>query len=336
MLKKWSFIYAYKIEIVFEIFLYVFDNAGTTKENIYLAMSEGIISPRNKSDLWEKADAKKKDRNKLEYLHACEYLNFITKSNDQYYPDLTDFKKTKLELISYLRFHNTLEAATPNLKKDTSEMLIQNYPVAKNFFSWFKNFNLNSDHSNGIYFFQQNVSKGSDYALIDNNFYLIPKNYHRMIDLFKAWFINLGSLETIFLPLKDVNLNSKILDINFSKYISTKKEIYIFQYYYLPKESNNPIFEISNAINNLVIKKRNNVLSLTELIVYIAQETKIAHAIIKDTIVLLAQKEPSIYYLERLSEYYLDQKSLHHMENVFIKYNGFYRNRLIVRLNNGK
>ena len=298
-------------------------------------MTRGIILPRNKSNIWEKAEAKKKDRNKLEYLHACEYLDFIIKKNDKYFPNMDKYEQIKTSLILFLRTHVSLDEAPIDMKKNITSMLIEQYPVAKNFFSWFKNFDFNTNDSNELYFFQLNNNKGLDHVLIKKNLYQIPKNYHRMIDLFKAWFVNLGALEAIFLPIKDVNLNSKILDIDFSNYINTKKDIYIFQLFYLPKESMNPTLKIANVIKNIAISKRMNVFSLSELIVYIAQETKIPYATIKDSIVELAKKEPSTYYLERLSEYYLDQKSLYHMENAFIKYNGFYRNRLIVRLNNG-
>ena len=97
--KKWDFIYAYNIKTIRDIFCFVSRNEGIELPFLYNKMDNNFIPPPNNKK-WENINSKKKDRNKLEYLHATKFLNLILQNELKVFTEEKKFVKEKQNILN--------------------------------------------------------------------------------------------------------------------------------------------------------------------------------------------------------------------------------------------
>lgn len=83
--------------------------------------------------------------------------------------------------------------------------------------------------------------------------------------------------------------------------------------------------DIHFKIKTLLVDSRNNIINIPDFIIEAKQKLRLNVDIIKIGIIIVAKREPNIFYLERISEYYTDQR------RHYILYDGFIRNRILIR-----
>lgn len=140
--RKWSFLYAYNIRIIRDLFVYCALKKKITQEELYKAMDTNNIPPPK--ERWATPNRKKIDRLKLEYVHAATYLGFLDELRGSFTPDFSQNlseKETILEENKGRKFEPAIISPPLTEKEKTAILtIILNYGRARDFLRWFLDF----------------------------------------------------------------------------------------------------------------------------------------------------------------------------------------------------
>lgn len=213
--RKWSFIYAYNLKTLRDIFIYCNLKKEIDEKKLYADMAENIIALPGKK--WINEKIKRKERLRHEYIHAAEYLKLIRRENGMVYTDLVNFSAEKKILIESNK-NRKFEPSGDSIELNSSEKeaflnIIFGYERARDYLYWFLD---SEEYKNSDSFTLRDYKKkakpiflsgktaankkGSD-TLKKNQHdeaYKIPDRYIRLANtLFPSWFIELGLIDKI-------------------------------------------------------------------------------------------------------------------------------------------
>jgi hypothetical protein len=140
--RKWSFLYAYNIRIIRDLFVYCALKKKITQEELYKAMDTNNIPPPK--ERWATPNRKKVDRLKLEYVHAAMYLGLLNEMHGYFKPDFSQNLSEKETILDENK-GRTFEPAIsspPLTEKEKKALLtiVLNYKRARDFLRWFLDF----------------------------------------------------------------------------------------------------------------------------------------------------------------------------------------------------
>jgi len=338
--KKWSFLYAYNLRVIRDIFVYCSIKGKVTESEIYKAMEMNLIPPpKNK---WTNPRRKRKDRLKLEYLHAARYLGLIKLENGFLIPDFSENKREKKIIIkeNEKREFKPSKISPPFTEKEKKSLLkiILNYERARDFLRWFLDFNKYPDiwsfdekafrkDALPIYILAKIKSgkKGREIIKreIDNKVWRIPNkkpyDYTRIASfVFPNWFKDLELIDSI------VIFPEFSFDRNFW-----------YMYYPIKCEFTLTEEKIKKAIFDIFFEKyeKKKAIWIPLLLFKLAKKFYCPIADIKRNIINLYKKEFMNVVLERTSLQvmkYAGKIRYASYRESFIKVNGFYRSYLII------
>ena len=140
--RKWSFLYAYNIRIIRDLFVYCALKKKISQEELYKAMDTNNIPPPK--ERWTTPNRKKADRLKLEYVHAATYLGFLHEIKGSFTPNFSQNaseKETILEENKGRTFEPAIISPPLTEKEKTSLLkIVLNYKRARDFLRWFLDF----------------------------------------------------------------------------------------------------------------------------------------------------------------------------------------------------
>lgn len=82
------------------------------------------------------------------------------------------------------------------------------------------------------------------------------------------------------------------------------------------------------AVKNLLVASKDNIIFIPDFVIMAKQKLKLSADFIKLGIVVVSKRDSGMFYLERISEQYTDQR------RHYILYDGFIRNRILIRAKN--
>lgn len=223
---RWSYIYAYNIRTIRDIFVYCNLKEQINEKNLYEDIKLSISPPKNK---WINVNTKRQDRLILEYVHAAKYLGLIKNENNFILLNFDEFEDEKRIIIEENkgRTFGPSQVSPPFTKKESDALLniVLNYERSRDFLRWFLDFSKFPDiWSFDIINFKNEAEpililgkieknkKGSSVLRrkIDNQMWKIPDekpdDYTRIAsNLFPKWFKELGLIDkiTIFPEFSD-------------------------------------------------------------------------------------------------------------------------------------
>jgi len=339
--KKWSFLYAYNIRVIRDIFVYCAFHKKLTEKDLYLAMDKNLIPPPK--NRWVNPKRKKKDRTKLEYIHAAKYLGFIKTEDNFVVPDYSTNsyeKKIILDENKSRRFEPSI-FSPPFTEKEKNAILkiVLNYERARDFLRWFLDFKRYPD----IWSFNEEDfrrdalpiymllkikrgKKGREILKreIDGKIWRIPDkkphDYTRIASfVFPNWFKELGLIDRI---------------IVFPEF-SMDKNPWCMYYPIKIKEGKLTEEEIKEAIFEMFFEpyERRKTIWIPLLLFKLVKKFYCAVDEVKKLIVSLYKQEFSKITLERASlevMKYAGKLKYPLYRESFIKVDGFYRSYLII------
>ena len=333
---KWSFLYAYNLRILRDIFVYCALQGKVEENDLYKAMKERRIPPPK--DKWISPKRKRKDRLMLEYIHAAEYLGLIRKESTKkqknfFIPDFSNLKEEKRKIIreNQGRIFEPSRKSPPFTKNEKEAMLkiILDYERARDFLLWFLDFKQfpsiwsfdESDfrkYAKPIFIFGP-IEKGKKgrHLLkreIDGKIWKIPNenpyDYTRLVSfVLPSWFKDLGLIDWV---------------IVFPEFSEDKKLWYM---YYPIKMSDEDFLKIDmfKVIEESFFFKENvKSIWIPYLIYIIARKYNCSTEAIKKGIKNMYEKYPEHFHLERAPLHLLKRRH----EESYIKIGGFFRSYL--------
>ena len=332
---KWSFLYAYNLRIVRDIFVYCALKGEIKERDLYKAMEEKRIPPPK--DRWFYRRRKRKERLMLEYIHAAEYLGLIKKGNIKneifWFPDFSSFKEEKRRIIKENRgrcFESSIISPpfTENEKKAMLKIVL-NYERARDFLLWFLDFNNKfpniwsfdemdfREYAEPIFIFGP-IEKGKKgrHLLkreIDGKIWKIPNenpyDYTRLVSfVFPSWFKELGLIDEV---------------IVFPEFSEDKKMWYM---YYPIKMSDEEFLRLDmfEILEESFFKEDVKSVWIPYLIYVIARKYYCSTSAIKKSIINLYEKYPEHIHLGRAPLHLLKRRH----KDSYIKIGGFFRSYL--------
>jgi len=152
--RSWSFLHAYNLRTVRDTFVYCDLEEKIKEEDLYRAMKEMKIPPPR--DRWIYPYSKRKERLRLEYVHATRYLGLIKKEGKFLLPDFSDFEKEKRIIVkeNQAREFEPSRNSPPFTREEKGALLkiVLNYERARDFLWWFLDFS----QFPGIWSFNEN------------------------------------------------------------------------------------------------------------------------------------------------------------------------------------
>lgn len=321
---KWSYLYAYNIRVIRDIFVYC--SRGNIKEkDLYKAMEDFKIPPPKEK--WITPNKKKKERLCLEYIHAAEYLGFIKRINGLVKPNMEEFNGEKEAILTENkeRKFNPSTVSPPLTSREKSSFLtiILSYERARDFLRWFLDFSkFPTIWSFSLDDFKREAKpillekirpgeKGSKILKreIDNKIWKIPEDYMRLASfVFPAWFKELEIIDGL---------------IVFPEFSEDKKLWYL---YYPIKMAEEEFLKLNivELLESLFYKRGIKNVWIPYLLYVIAHNYYCPVKAIKKSIETAYDKRLEYFYLERAPLHLIKKR---HKES-YIKIGGFYRSYL--------
>jgi len=323
--KKWSYLYAYNIRIIRDIFVYCAFNEKLTKSALYKAMDENIIPPPR--DRWVNPKRKFKDRLKLEYLHAARYLGFIKVENNILAPDFSKNvreKKIILEENKRREFRPSQNSpAFSDKEKKAMLKIVLNYERARDFLRWFLDFDKYTDiWSFNEKDFQRDAlpiyvlskiekgKKGREIIKreIDNKLWKIPHDYIRIASfVFPNWFRELGIIDNVVV-FPEFSFDGNLW------------------YMYYPLKMTDEKFlrlDLSEVLYSMFLENRTErTIRIPYMLYAIAKRFHCSTNAIKLGIEMLYRKDPTHFYLERVPLHLMKRKKIY--RDSYMEVDGFF------------
>lgn len=210
---RWSYLYAYNLRTLRDLFVYCAQKEKIKETSLYEDMASNLIPPPK--NVWVSKGIKRKERLRLEYVHAAEYLGLIKRENGLVMPNYDSFPHEKKIILKENagRVFATQISSPPLSEKEKKGLigLLLSYERAKDFLWWFFDFNIYKD-SNGfsiddfknkakpIFLLGKTVvsQRGSEVLrkFGDNTSWKIPENYGRLANfVFPSWLSELGLID---------------------------------------------------------------------------------------------------------------------------------------------
>lgn len=213
----WSYLYAYNLRTLRDIFVYCAIKGEINKEALYREIVEKIPPPKNRWINERGKTKEKKEREILEYEHAARYFGLIKKEGIKIKPDFDTFEEEKKVIIKENKdrvFESS--CASPELtqkEKEAISKIILNYERARDFLWWFLDFSKFPDSSSfnmGKFrkeaepvFILGKIEKGKKGSeifkrAVDGEIWKIPEEYIRVVSsVFPRWFKELGIIDKV-------------------------------------------------------------------------------------------------------------------------------------------
>lgn len=330
--RKWSFIYAYNLKTLRDIFVYSSLKREIREEQLYKDMAQNIIPPPNKQ--WVNQAIERKERLRLEYIHAAEYLKLIKRNQGTITANLDNFNTEKKVIIEANKGRTFKPSLTSiDLKPDEKWALtniVFDYERAKDYLSWYltpkkkrkgkNSFKLSDFRKEGkpIFLSGKTISnkKGADILRrgADGKLWKIPENYIRLANsLFPSWFTELGIIDkvTVFPEFSD---DRKLWHMLYPIKISNED--------FLNKD-------IGKLLEDLFLKDSDKKsIWLPQLIYSIALKYGCSTLAIKRGLEKVYKEDYEHCYLERTSLSLMKRHSQY--EGSYVKVDGFFRSNLIL------
>jgi len=350
--KEWSFLYAYNLRTVRDVFVYCNLKKKISSKQLYLDLAANKVHPPK--DYWIRRGKKRQERLRLEYIHAAEYLGLIKQTKSEVTSDFS-FQKKEKELIveqNETREFNGSEGASPPFSEQERKAfrsIISRFQRARDYLYWFLDFSKFEDSmsfsieeftsiSEPIFVLSGNNSglKGSDLILrcIDRELWSIPSNkpndYIRLASyVFPSWFKDLGLIdEVIVFPEL-----SKVILPEITSAISPligKRGRWCIYFYPIRMSSNEfKKVDLANYLRNKFLKTRSFIsVPVPEVVYSIANDFRCPVNVIHQRLALLFKEDFTHFYLDRASLNTLDRSRFRAYEKSFIRVDGFYRSHL--------
>lgn len=335
--QKWSYIYAYNLRTLRDIFVYCAQRGEIKEKQLYENMAKNIIAPPAKK--WVSSGIKRKERLRLEYIHAAEYLGLIKRKQKIITPDFDNFeveKKAVIEANKNRAFKPS--CASPDLvdaEKWALTNILFDYGRVKDYLFWFLDFkkyknagsiNLSDFKNEGkpIFLLVKTIAakKGSDTIKRGANgkLWKIPESYIRLANsLFPIWFTDLGLIDKISV---------------FPEFSQDKR---LWRMFYPIKLSNDDFLnkDIGKLLEDLFLKDTDKKsIWLPQLIYVVALKYGCTTTAIKRSLEKLYKEDYEHYYLERTSLSLMKRRMQY--EGSYIKVDGFYRSSLVLTRRSNK
>jgi hypothetical protein len=216
---NWSFIYAYNLRTLRDIFVYCSLMSKINEEKLYRDIKNNVIAPPK--ERWVNWKNKRNDRLRLEYVHAAIYLGLIKKEKEFLVPDFSTMEKEKRAIIleneNRLFLSSDRSPSFTEIEKGALLKIVLNHERARDFLRWFLDFSCFLD----IYSFDEEVfrnnakpiyvlgkiekgKKGRDILKreIDGKTWKIPDekpyDYTRLASfVLPSWFKDLGLIDEV-------------------------------------------------------------------------------------------------------------------------------------------
>lgn len=321
---KWSLLYAYNLRVIRDIFVYCSKKIPKEKD-LYIAMEESKIPPPR--DRWIAPHIKRKERLRLEYVHASEYLGFIKREKGLVKPNILEFKKEK-EIILKENSEREFKPAdsSPALTEKEKKALLSiilNYERARDFLRWFLDFskfptiwsfNLDDFKNEARPILLEKIKKGKKGSEIikreiDSRVWRIPKDYVRLASfVFPAWFKELGVIDEV---------------IVFPEFSEDKKLWYM---YYPIKISEEEFLKLDmfEILESMFSEENRKSVWIPYLLYFMARKYNCPLKAIKRSVESVYKKYFEYLYLERTPLHLMKRQ---HKES-YIKVEGFFRSYL--------
>jgi len=328
--QEWSYLYAYNIRTIRDIFVYCVLNGEIEEKKLYKDMEDKKIPPPKGH--WINKRRKREERLRLEYIHAAQYLGLIIREKRKIRPDFSEFKKEKKAIITENknRAFDRKGFSPPFTIKEKRSLLniILNYERARDFLRWFLDF---SKFPNSLSFtieeFKENAKpiyilgkiekgrKGSQILKrdIDGKIWAIPEDYLRLSSyVFPSWFLELGIIDKAMV-FPEFSIDNKL-----------------WRMYYPLKTKEEKFFKI-NMLNILMdtflaYDQKEQIIWIPYLIYTLAQKYCISVDVIKSRLQDIHKTDPAHFYMERIPSH-LMRSRLRYKES-YIEIDGFYRSHL--------
>ncbi len=335
--KKWSYIYAYNLKTLRDIFVYCAQKGEIKQEQLYDHLAKNIIAPPTKH--WVSSGIKRKERLRLEYIHAAEYLNLIKRKQNVITPNFDNFEVEKKTIIeaNRNRIFKPL-CASQNLsdsEKWALTNILFNYDQLKDYLFWFLDFSKFknakdikfSDFKNEgkpIFLIGKTIAakKGSDTIKrgADGKYWKVPESYIRLVNsLFPGWLTELGLIGKVSV---------------FPEFSHDKN---LWRMFYPIKLSNEDFLnkDIGKLLEDLFLKNTNKKsIWLPQLIYNITLKYGCTTTAIKRALEKLYKEDYEHYYLERTSLSLMKRHTQY--EDSYIKVDGFFRSSLVLTRRSSK
>lgn len=329
--RKWSYIYAYNLKTLRDIFVYCSKKGKIAEKQLYADMARNIIPPPKTP--WINKKVKRKERLRLEYIHAAEYLGLVKREKGIIRPNLDDFNVEKKIIIESNKNRCFKEA---NLSIDLNQKekwalanIIFNYERARDYLFWFLNFRKykNADSFNPNDFKKEGkpiflsgrsvaTQRGSNTLKrgADNKLYKIPYDYIRLVNyVFPNWFKEMGLIDKVVI---------------FSEFSNDKN---LWHMFYPVKISDEDFLNknISKLLMDSFLKNTNKKrIWLPYLIYVITLKYGCSIKAIKLALEKVYKEDYEHFYLERTSLSLMKRHSQY--EDSYLKVDGFFRSSLII------
>lgn len=335
--RKWSYIYAYNIKTLRDIFVYCSMKKEIEEKQLYIAMAKNIIPPPGKQ--WINEKVKRKDRLRLEYIHAAKYLGLIKRKNGMLISDFDNFAVEK-NLVIESNNNRQFKPSKKTVDLAQSEKwaltnILFNYERVRDYLFWFLDFKKYKDSNSfeisdfiedgkPIFLLGKILlrKKGSDILKrkIDRKIWTIPNTYVRLSNsVFPNWFVELDLINKV---------------VVFPEFSEDKR---LWHMFYPIKISDENFLkkDIAKILETLFLKKTNKQSIWLPFLIY---KMALKYSCTTRAIKLLLEK----VYKEDYEHFYLERTSLPLMkrhskyENSYIKVDGFYRSTIILTKRSSK
>jgi hypothetical protein len=328
---KWSYIYAYNLRTLRDIFVYCFMKGGITEEQLYDNMARNIIPPPTKQ--WVSSVTKRKERVRLEYIHAAEYLGLINRKQKIINADFENFEVEKKAIIEVNRTRAFKPSyASPDLvdaEKWALSNILFDYPRARDYLYWFLDFKKYKNVGRfKIHDFKNEAKpifllgkiipakKGSGTIKrgADGKLWKIPEKYIRLANsVFPNWFTELGLIDKV------------------SAFPEFSRDKTLWHMFYPVKLLDSEFLskDIGKLLEELFLKDTSKKsIWLPQLLYEVAVKYGCTTTAIKKALLKLYEEDYEHYYLERTS---LSLMKRHRQyEGSYVKVGGFYRSSLVL------
>lgn len=335
--QNWSYIYAYNLKTLRDIFVYCSLKGEIKKDQLYDNMAKNIISPPAKQ--WVNPRIRRDERLRLEYIHAAEYLGLIKRKQKIITPDFDNFEVEKKAIIEANK--NRIfkpSCASPDLvdsEKWALTNILFDYGRVKDYLFWFLDFkkhknaeSLKLSHFKNegkpIFLLGKTIAakKGSDTIkrAADGKLWKIPDSYIRLANsLFPGWFTELGLIDKVSV---------------FPEFSQDKN---LWHMFYPVKLSNGDFLnkDIGKLLEDLFLKDTDKKsIWLPQLIYVVALKYGCTTTAIKRALEKLYKEDYEHYYLERTSLSLMKRHTQY--ESSYVKVDGFYRSSLVLMRRSNK
>lgn len=328
--REWSYLYAYNLRTLRDIFIYCNSLGSISGKKLYSDMESGIIAPPK--DHWINKLTKREGRLRLEYIHAAEYLNLINKINGDFFPNIDSNKNEKQILIkeNIDRVFVRGSFSPPFSHKEALALtrIVLTYERARDFLHWFldlSNFPIESKISIDEFLINAKPilllaksygrEKGSHLLKrkIDGKLWTIPDDYIRLASgVFPAWFMELGIIDKV---------------VVFPEYGEDNN---IWHMYYPVKMGHRQFdkYDFLNILKSTFLSKnqKETTIWIPYLIYTLAKECNVSVDTIKKSLINAHKNNPSCFYMDRVPSHLM--KSRLRYKQSYIEINGFYRSHL--------